>query len=413
MPKADSPTGFKPLKDSAIFTPLKLGCLELEHRVMQAPLTRMRCSKEEDGVNVPNDMVVEYYSQRTTKGGFQLTEATDIHKYASGYPGVPGIFTESQIAGWKKVTDAVHAKGGFIFCQMWHTGRASPASFRGGQQPWSSSSLPMGGNYLDGTSCTENPPRPMTVEEIRATVKEFGAAARRSIEAGFDGVEIHGANGYLLDQFLHDNVNQRTDEYGGSVENRCRFPLAVIKETTKAIGADRVGIRLSPYNYFQQTKDSNPNEHWAYLCKQIAALTEDERPAYVHMVEPRFDEVLDEQAKLDALSAYTSSSGFEAEATTKMNINSLVPFRQILEKGGIKFIAAGGFNRDNAAPKIESGDADGVIFGRWFIANPDLPKRLAEGLKLNDYDRSTFYGADPPKKGYVDYPFFEEVSTVA
>lgn len=141
----------------------------------------------------------------------------------------------------------------------------------------------MNGNYLDGTSCAENPPRPMTIDEIHSTAKEFGAAAKRALEAGFDGVEIHGANGYLLDQFLHDNVNKRTDEYGGSIENRCRFPLEVISETCKAIGSDKVGIRLTPFNYFQDTKDSNPNEHWGYLCEKIVALPESERPAYVHM----------------------------------------------------------------------------------------------------------------------------------
>jgi 2,4-dienoyl-CoA reductase-like NADH-dependent reductase (Old Yellow Enzyme family) len=209
------------------------------------------------------------------------------------------------------------------------------------------------------------------------------------------------ANGYLLDQFLHDNVNVRTDSYGGSIENRCRFPLEVIKAVTEVVGADRVGIRLSPYNYFQDTRDSNPNAHWAYLCEQIATLSEKNRLAYVHMVEPRFDEVLDEQAKLDSLAG---------ETKTEAKAQSLVPFQQILKKGGVKFIAAGSFNRDNAAPKIEAGDADGVIFGRWFIANPDLPMRLAEGLPLNDYDRNTFYGADPPSKGYVDYPFFDSVA---
>jgi 2,4-dienoyl-CoA reductase-like NADH-dependent reductase (Old Yellow Enzyme family) len=264
----------------------------------------------------------------------------------------------------------------------------------------------MNGNYFDGTSCAEFPPRPMTVEEIQELVKEFGAAAKRAVEAGFDGVEIHGANGYLLDQFLHDNVNKRTDNYGGSVENRSRFPLEVIQEVSKAIGGDRVGIRLSPFNYFQDTKDSNPAQHWDYLCEQIAALPKDVRPAYVHMVEPRFDEVLDEQAKLDALSAYTSDKGAEAEAT-RTTKHGLYSFRNILKKGDVKFIAAGGFDRDNAAPKVEADDADLIIFGRWFIANPDLPKRLAEGLELNAYDRSTFYGADPPQKGYTDYPAFE------
>lgn len=218
--------------------------------------------------------------------------------------------------------------------------------------------------------------------------------------------DLHsGANGYLLDQFLHDNVNKRTDAYGGSVENRCRFPLEVIEATCETIGADRVGIRLSPYNYFQDTKDSDPNAHWAYLCEKIAALPKDQRPVYVHSVEPRFDEVLDEKAKMDALSAYKTGDGVEVEATRK-TASSLNTLRQILLQGGIRFFAAGAFNRENVVPKLEAGDADAVVMGRLFIANPDLSRRLAEGLPLNSYDRNTFYGASPPEKGYTDYPFF-------
>lgn len=207
-----------------------------------------------------------------------------------------------------------------------------------------------------------------------------------------------GANGYLLDQFLQDNVNQRTDQYGGSVENRCRFPLEVIKAVSQAIGPDRVGIRLSPFNYFQDTKDSDPMAHWSYLCEQIATLPADTRPAYVHSVEPRFDEVLTEDAKLTSLSG-------EAESTRKTS-HSLDPFRKILQQGGVKFMAAGHFDRDNALPKLEADAADAIVMGRWFISNPDLPKRLADGIELNPYDRTTFYGADPPQKGYTDYPFF-------
>ncbi|KAL1637207.1 hypothetical protein SLS56_000866 [Neofusicoccum ribis] len=411
MPAPITTPSFAPLKDTALFKSVQLGKLALGHRIVYAPLTRMRAQKENDGVFVPHDLNVQYYKQRASKGGLLLTEATDICHYASGYPGVPGVFTPSQLAGWKKVTDAVHAEGGYIFCQLWHTGRASPPSFRAGTQPVSSSDVPISGNALDGTAYGDNPPRPLTVSEIRGLTQEWAAAAKRAVdEAGFDGVEIHGANGYLLDQFLHDNVNKRTDAYGGSVENRCRFPLEVITAVAAAIGGERTGIRLSPYNYFQDTKDSNPNAHWAHLCEQIAQLPH--KPAYVHMVEPRFDEALDEQAKLDALAAYTSHDGVEAEATAARKApNSLVPFRRILAKGGVKFLAAGGFTRENAAPVIEADDADCVIFGRWFLANPDLPRRLAEGLPLNEYDRASFYGADPPQKGYVDYPFFEEASS--
>ncbi|KAH7020696.1 uncharacterized protein B0I36DRAFT_252219 [Microdochium trichocladiopsis] len=269
---------------------------------------------------------------------------------------------------------------------------------RGGNKSVSSGVRPVSGAYLDGVPCEADPPRALTVEEIHNLTAEWSAAAKRAVtEAGFDGIEIHGANGYLLEQFLHDNINTRTDEYGGSVENRCRFPLEVIRAVTEAIGADRVGIRLSPYNYFQDTRDSDPNTHWAYLCQKIAELPAKSRPAYVHMVEPRFDEVLSEEQKLASLSS------------TRVEIkNSLTPFRNILKAGGVAFLAAGNFGRDNAVAKLE-GDcraADAIVFGRHFIANPDFVARLENGWPLNKYDRSTFYGASPPEKGYTDYPTF-------
>ena len=202
-----------------------------------------------------------------------------------------------------------------------------------------------------------------------------------------------GANGYLLDQFLHDNVNTRTDEYGGSIENRSRIILEVLKAVTSAIGADRVGIRLSPYNYFQDTRDSNPNANWLYLCTQIAGLPEELRPAYVHMIEPRFDEVMDEASKIDSLAS---------------DKPSLDVFRPTLKKGGISLLAAGNFSAENAGAKLATGGADAVVFGRYFISNPDLPRRLKEGLPLAPYDRTTFYGAEPAGKGYTDYPFYSK-----
>jgi 2,4-dienoyl-CoA reductase-like NADH-dependent reductase (Old Yellow Enzyme family) len=201
-----------------------------------------------------------------------------------------------------------------------------------------------------------------------------------------------GANGYLLDQFLHDNVNTRTDEYGGTIEKRSRIVLEVIQAVTAAIGADRVGIRLSPYNYFQDTRDSNPSVNWQKLCYLIAALPAESRPTYVHMVEPRFDEVMDEQSKIDSLASEKPS---------------LDVFRPMLKKVGVSFLANGNFNPENAGEKLASDGADAVAFGRYFISNPDLPRRLKEGLPLTPYDRSTFYGAEPAEKGYTDYPFYE------
>lgn len=396
----------KPLKGTALFSPVDIGAISLSHRVVQAPLTRMRAVKEADGIYVPGDLMLEYYSQRATEGGLILTEATDIAHYASGYPGTPGVFSDSQVAGWKKITTAVHAKGGSIFCQIWHTGRASPPSLRNGAPAPSSGTIPISGNALDGTEYSANPPYEMSKDDILKVTKDFASAAKRAIEAGFDGVEIHGANGYLLDQFLHDNVNKRTDEYGASVEGRGKFLLEVITAVSAAIGPARVGVRLSPYNYFQDTKDSSPVAHWKSYCQQIAALSSKYKPAYVHMVEPRFDEVLDESQKLDALSAYASNDGPEAEVTLSKKSYSLDPFRTILRQAGISFLAAGGFNRENALTKIEQDTADAIIMGRHFISNPDLITRLAEGLELNAYDRSTFYGADPPSKGYTDYPVY-------
>jgi len=382
---------FKALADTALFKPLQVGSITLEHRVVLAPQTRMRATKESDGVYVPGDLAVEYYAQRASKGGLLISEATPISRLAAGYPGVPGIFTASQIAAWKKVTDAVKAKGGKMLCQLWHVGRATHPGWLEGAPPVSSTTTPMSGKASDGTEYGDTPPKALTPEEIKELVKEYAAAAKRAIEAGFDGVEIHSANGYLLDQFLHDNVNTRTDSYGGSIENRARFTLEVIESVTAAIGADKTGIRLSPYNYFQDTKDSNPNVHWAYVSEQIATLPIESRPAYVHMVEPRFDEELSAEEKLKSLPGVT---------------HSLTPFKRILEKGNIKFFAAGGYDRENAVQKLDANEADAVVFGRHFIANPDLPKRLAEGLPLNPYDRNSFYGADPPSKGYTDYPFY-------
>ncbi|EKV11627.1 12-oxophytodienoate reductase opr, putative [Penicillium digitatum] len=374
-----------------LFESVRLGALTLKHRVILAPLTRMRAGKESEGVYVPSELNVEYYSQRASEGGLMLTEATPISRHAAGYPGVPGIFTSSQIAGWKKVTDAVHTKGGYIYCQLWHVGRATVSSLIEGKEVLGASEIPLAGNALDGSEYAASPPRAMTVEEIQDTVKEFAAAAKRARDAGFDGVEVHGANGYLLDQFLHDNVNTRTDEYGGSIEKRSRIILEVLKAVSAEIGANRVGIRLSPYNYFQDTRDSNPNENWLSLCSQIAGLSEESRPAYVHMVEPRFDEVMDEAAKIESLPS---------------DKPSLDVFRPILKKSGISLLAAGSFNAENAGPKLATGGADAVVFGRYFISNPDLPRRLKEGLPLTPYDRTTFYGADPVEKGYTDYTFY-------
>ena len=200
---------------------------------------------------------------------------------------------------------------------------------------------------------------------------------------------------------MHDNINKRTDEYGGSVDNRCRFTLDVIKAVTSRIGGSRVGIRLTPFNYWHGTRDSDPMSHWKRLCEMIVELPWENRPAYVHMIEPRYDEILSESDKIKTLATEADSNKEETRYT-------LAPFRNILRSGGIRFLSAGNYNRDNALPAIEKDTTDCVIFGRHFIANPDLPRRLAEGLPFNKWDRSTFYGASPINKGYTDYPFWSK-----
>lgn len=287
-----------------------------------------------------------------------------------------------------------------MFAQLWYTGRATSTKMRGGEQCISSGTLPMSGSYLDGTPCAEDPPRAMTVDEIKALTAEWAAASKRAVEdGGFDGVEIHGANGYLLEQFLHDNINTRTDAYGGSVENRARFLVEVVTAVSEAIGGGRVGVRLSPFNYFQDTHDSDPNAHWTYISKTLASLPTP--PAYVHMVEPRFDEVLSAEQKLEALAKYTSGEA-ASDAAPKAR-NSLAPFRAIFKAAGVAFITCGTMSRETAAEMVESGTSDLIAFGRHFIANPGYVDRLANGWPLNAYDRSTFYGADPLEKGYTDY----------
>ncbi|ODV94034.1 hypothetical protein PACTADRAFT_50929 [Pachysolen tannophilus NRRL Y-2460] len=381
---------------STMFESFKLGSSTLSHRVALAPCTRMRAEKAGD-FYVPGDLMVEYYTQRATAGGLLITDACPISETACGYLGVAGIFNSEQVSGWKRVTDAVHSKGGIIYCQLWHVGRATVAQLIKGTQPISSVSTALEGDSLfPGVSYRDAPPRAMIKDDFIEVTNDFVKAAKVAIEkAGFDGVEIHGANGYLLDQFLHDNVNTRTDTYGGkSIKNRARFPLEVLKSVCTEIGAEKTAIRLSPFNYFQDTRDSDPNATWSYVCQEIVNL--DEPIAYVHMIEPRFDEKLNAEDKIKSLE----------EQVGKAEGFSLNGFRSILKNKNISFIAAGGFSKETALKKLEAGDADVIAFGRHFIANPDLVERFKADLPLNKYDRPSFYGSDPPKNGYTTYPTY-------
>ncbi|KAI8877775.1 FMN-linked oxidoreductase [Backusella circina FSU 941] len=359
----------------ALFSPLKLGKQELKHRIVLAPLTRMRA----DANAVPNELMKEHYAQRATEGGLLITEATFINPTAGSYPNVPGIYNKEQIEGWKNVTDAVHAKGGLIYLQLWHIGRAAFAQMNGGVQPVSASDIPIAGPSIQGIP--HEVPRPLSIPEIKDLTQDYRQAALNAVEAGFDGVEIHSANGYLLDQFINTSSNKRTDIYGGSIENRTRFSLEVVDAVVDAIGAERTGIRFSPWSGFQDMKDDTPYETWGHLAQSLQA--NHPNLSYVHMVEPR--------------------SNFIA-GPNKATEDSLDPFRKAW-KG--TFISAGGYT-SNTKLAFEVAEETGnlIAFGRTYIANPDLVERIRNDAPLNEYNRATFYGGGAV--GYTDYPFYKK-----
>ncbi|XP_050219468.1 12-oxophytodienoate reductase 2-like [Mercurialis annua] len=349
-----------------LLTPYKLGNFNLSHRVVLAPLTRERSYD-----NVPQPHAILYYSQRTTKGGLLISEATGVSDTAQGYPHTPGIWTKEQIEAWKPIVDAVHAKGGIFFCQIWHVGRVSNSGF----QP----------NWQAPISCTDNgidyadftPPRRLRTDEIPQIVNDYRIAARNAMEAGFDGVEIHGAHGYLIDQFMKDQVNDRTDQYGGSLENRCRFALEVVEAIVNEIGADKVGIRLSPFANYMESGDSNPEALGLHMVESLNKY----KILYCHMVEPRMKTVSEISKCTD----------------------SLLPLRHAFNG---TFIAAGGYDKEDGNKAVAENHADLIAFGRHFLANPDLPRSFELNAPLNKYRRDTFYTSDP-MIGYTDYPFLE------
>ncbi|KAI4324224.1 hypothetical protein L6164_023778 [Bauhinia variegata] len=324
-----------------LLTPYKMGKFNLSHRVVLAPLTRQRSYN-----NVPQPLAILYYSQRTSKGGLLIAEATGISDTAQGYPDTPGLWTKEQVEAWKPIVDAVHAKGGVFFVQLWHVGRVSnPGLQPNGQAPISSTDKPL-------------------------------------LKAGFDGVEIHGAHGYLIEQFLKDQVNDRTDKYGGSLENRCRFAFEIVEAVVDEIGAERVGIKLSPFQDYLEAGDSNPEELGVYLANALNKYG----LAYCHMVEPIMK---------------TVGEKFECS-------ESLVPMRKAFNG---TFLLGGGYDRENGNKAIVENRADLLVYGRLFLANPDLPKRFKLNAPLNKYDRATFYHSNPdPVVGYTDYPFLETSS---
>ncbi|KAL7157419.1 hypothetical protein ABFS83_02G076200 [Erythranthe nasuta] len=357
-----------------LLTPYKMGEFDLSHRIVLAPLTRGRSYN-----NVPQPHAAVYYSQRATEGGLLIAEATGVSDTSQGYRDTPGIWTKEQVEAWKPIVDAVHQKGAIFFLQMWHVGRVSTYGFQpNGQAPISSTDKGITPG-LDGVDWA--PPRRLSIDEIPSIVNDFRVAARNAIEAGFDGVEIHGANGYLIEQFLKNKVNDRTDSYGGSLENRCRFALEIVEAVANEIGSNRVGIRLSPYNRFMESIDSDPDKLGLYMANELNKF--DIR--YLHVIDSRV----------------YSSAGIEDKVPRK-----LLPMRKAFKN---TFIVASGYNRSKGNLAISKNYADLVAFGRFFLANPDLVRRYEIDAPLNMYDRSTF-GTPDPVVGYTDYPFLEEVN---
>ncbi|ORY26791.1 hypothetical protein BCR39DRAFT_540246 [Naematelia encephala] len=365
---------------SRLFEPITVGAIPLKHRVVLAPLTRLRANKE---TGVPSDLAIEYYRQRASDGGLLISEGTMIAQEAGGMPGAPGVHSKEQISKWKEITDAVHSKGGKIVCQLWALGRVADPSLV--STVWGASTLPF---VQDGQSPSEAPKvTQLTPKDIERFTGHYVQAAKNAIEAGFDGVEVHGANGYLLDQFLQSKSNNRTDEYGGSLENRFRFPLAVINAVSKAIGVERVGLRMSPLGTFQGMREDDPIG--VFLPWAQTVLAAQPKIAYIHAVGPR-PEGLKDADEYDTLMLVSGN---------------LDVIRDAVVKAGSRFLIAGGFTTKSAKAHTEQTD-DLIVFGRPFIANPDLPERIKNDWPLTPYDRSTFY--TPDAHGYTDYPTYKE-----
>jgi N-ethylmaleimide reductase len=369
----------------SLFSPLRIGRCQLKHRVVMAPLTRMRAAKPS---LAPRPMNAEYYAQRATEGGLIIAEASPVVDSGFGNPGVPGIYSQAQVEGWRAVVDAVHAKGGFVFLQLWHVGRVSHSSFQpGGRLPVAPSAVPIPPDLMamtaDGKLVPYETPRALETEEIAGLIEAYRQAARHAMQAGFDGVEIHGANGYLVEQFLQSRSNLRTDRYGGSIENRARFLMEVTQAAIEVCGAERVGVRLSPYGIANGSGEPDPMPLYGHVVKALEPLG----LAYLHFIEPR-------------------SSGAGRAEVNHQNVPSAMVLFRPLYRGTL--ITAGGFTGESAEAAIAAGHADAIAFGRIFISNPDLPRRLQHGYALTPYNRATFYGGE--EKGYTDYPFHEEMA---
>ncbi len=358
-----------------LFTPIQLGAYELPNRIVMAPLTRNRAGAG----NVPQPLNVTYYEQRAS-AGLIITEASQIAPQGQGYPATPGIHSAEQVAGWQAITQAVHANGGRIFLQLWHVGRISHPSLQpDGALPVAPSAIQPKGDAMTYEGMQPFiTPRALELAEISGVVDQYRQAAKNAQEAGFDGVEVHGANGYLLDQFLRDGTNHRTDAYGGSIENRARLLLEVTQAVVDVWGSSRVGVRLSPSSTFNDMADSDPRATFGYAVQALNSFN----LAYLHLLEP-------------------SESDLRHGGTA-------IPTKEFRPLYDGLLMVNWDYDQESGNRAIASGDADLVSYGKLFIANPDLPKRFAKNASLNEPNPNTFYGGGA--EGYTDYPTLEEAA---
>ncbi|MFP3606284.1 alkene reductase [Paraburkholderia sp. SIMBA_053] len=360
-----------------LFNPVQVGAYTLSHRVTLAPMTRLRTTQPGD---VPSAMMADFYGQRASDGGLEIVEAASVSVQARSYLGAASIYHDGQMEGWQAITKAVHAKGGRVFLQLIHGGRQSHVEMTGGVDPVAPSVVP-----FDGVAVTKDgfvpasPHRALRIDEIPGIVEDFRAAAQRAKDAGFDGVELHAANGYLVDQFIQDGTNQRSDSYGGPIQNRVRFLRETLEALISVWGAERVGVRISPSGEWGGISDSDPKATFSY----VASVLDSYKIAYLHVIEPR--------VKGD---------------DTLHHDHAPVATKYLREHFSGPIIAAGGFDRESAIAIVESGDADLVAFGRHFSSNPDLPYRLKHDLPLTPYVRAAFWGGS--EKAYSDFLTYEE-----
>jgi N-ethylmaleimide reductase len=357
------------MSPTKLFEPYKLGPITLPNRLVMAPLTRNRAVPP--GM-VPSPLAVDYYGQRAS-AGLLVTEATQISQQGQGYQDTPGIYSKEQVEGWKKVTNRVHERGGHIFVQLWHVGRISHTALQaGGGKPVAPSAIrAKGKTFVDGQFVDVSEPRALELAEIPGIIDDFKRGAANALAAGFDGVEIHGANGYLLDQFAKDGTNKRTDAYGGSIENRAKLMLEVSKAVTAEAGPEKTGIRISPVTPANDISDSNPQPLFDYIVDGLEAL----RLVYIHVIE--------------------GATGGPRD---------IAPFdyADLRKRFKRAYIANNGYDFELATKQLAANAADLIAFGKPFISNPDLVERLKKGAPLNEWDKNTFYGGNA--KGYTDYP---------